>query len=201
MRVIDASSLDEETDIYWGGQMGSPTTSNERLQSLETAYAVRELMESMHHDSFDLSRLRIAGLYSHLCDFILAKDVHTNLASGGVQASHVACLPLLDIRNQCERMLPPPSFALPSWRPHGTQLTSRGTPTGITQPPTYRVSTLAIRNADHDCRTIRFRDDGQWPRRSASARPRVQNGPSTNAARRRSPAGKGGPEQLSFARK
>ncbi|EAT77064.2 hypothetical protein SNOG_15689 [Parastagonospora nodorum SN15] len=62
MRVIDASSLPENASIYWGGHMGSPATSNERLQSLETVDAFRALMEYLEHDSFDaVMGLEIGG--------------------------------------------------------------------------------------------------------------------------------------------
>jgi DUF917 family protein len=62
MRVVDASSLIEDANIYWGGHMGSPATSNERLQSLETVYAFRELMGYLREDSFDaVMGLEIGG--------------------------------------------------------------------------------------------------------------------------------------------
>lgn len=42
--------------------MGSPATSNERLQSLETVHAFSALMEYLHHDSFDaVMGLEIGG--------------------------------------------------------------------------------------------------------------------------------------------
>lgn len=55
MRVVDATTpaLESNATVYWGGHMGSPATSNERLQSLETVYAFRALMEYLNHDSFD----------------------------------------------------------------------------------------------------------------------------------------------------
>ncbi|KAK5121095.1 hypothetical protein LTR85_005579 [Meristemomyces frigidus] len=62
MKVIDASALAEDACIYWGGHMGSPATSNERLQSLETVHAFNALMEYLHHDSFDaVMGLEIGG--------------------------------------------------------------------------------------------------------------------------------------------
>lgn len=62
MRVIDASSLPENASVYWGGHMGSPATSNERLQSLETVHAFRAMMEYLGHDSFDaVMSLEIGG--------------------------------------------------------------------------------------------------------------------------------------------
>ena len=62
MRVIDASSLKDDAIIYWGGHMGSPATSNERMQSLETVKAFEALMEYLHHDSFDaVVALEIGG--------------------------------------------------------------------------------------------------------------------------------------------
>ncbi|KAK5161475.1 hypothetical protein LTS14_001271 [Recurvomyces mirabilis] len=53
VRVIDASSLPEHASIYWGGFMGSPATSNERLNSCETVNAFRALIEYLRHDTFD----------------------------------------------------------------------------------------------------------------------------------------------------
>lgn len=62
MRVIDTSSLDSKAVVYWGGHMGSPATSNERLQSIETVYAFRALMEYRREESFDaVVSLEIGG--------------------------------------------------------------------------------------------------------------------------------------------
>ncbi|KAK5128102.1 hypothetical protein LTR08_004194 [Meristemomyces frigidus] len=62
MRIIDASTLSKDAVVYWGGHMGSPATSNERLQSLETVHAFRELMDYLRHDSFDaVMGLEIGG--------------------------------------------------------------------------------------------------------------------------------------------
>jgi DUF917 family protein len=62
MRVVDASSFKDDDCIYWGGHMGSPATSNERLQALETVHAFEALMEYLHHDSFDgIMGLEIGG--------------------------------------------------------------------------------------------------------------------------------------------
>lgn len=62
MKVIDAASLRKDAKIYWGGHMGSPATSNERLQSLETVHAFRALMEYLKEDSFDaVMGLEIGG--------------------------------------------------------------------------------------------------------------------------------------------
>jgi DUF917 family protein len=62
MRVIDASSLANNALVYWGGHMGSPSVSVERLQQLEGVAAVRELMEYLHHDKFDaVMGLEIGG--------------------------------------------------------------------------------------------------------------------------------------------
>ncbi|KAG8629466.1 hypothetical protein KVT40_003331 [Elsinoe batatas] len=62
MRVVDASSLKDDANIYWGGHMGSPAVSVERLASTETVQAVRALMEYMRHDSFDaIMGLEIGG--------------------------------------------------------------------------------------------------------------------------------------------
>ena len=62
MRVVDASALAENACVYWGGHMGSPATSNERMQSLETVYAFRALMQYHGHESFDaVMGLEIGG--------------------------------------------------------------------------------------------------------------------------------------------
>ncbi|KAF5500370.1 putative D-/L-hydantoinase subunit A [Colletotrichum siamense] len=62
MRVIEPSSLKERDLIYWGGHMGSPAVSIERLQSIETVDAFRALMEYMRHDKFDaVMGLEIGG--------------------------------------------------------------------------------------------------------------------------------------------
>ncbi|KAL9624093.1 MAG: hypothetical protein Q9160_001615 [Pyrenula sp. 1 TL-2023] len=53
MRVVDVSSLKSKARIYWGGHMGSPAVSVERLASTETIEAIRTLMDYLHHDSFD----------------------------------------------------------------------------------------------------------------------------------------------------
>ena len=62
MRVIDHSSLQEAANVYWGGHMGSPATSVERLQSTETVEAFKILMEYLREDSFDaVMGLEIGG--------------------------------------------------------------------------------------------------------------------------------------------
>ncbi|KAI1842422.1 hypothetical protein JX266_011317 [Neoarthrinium moseri] len=62
IRVIDSSSLNGDALIYWGGHMGSPAVSVERLQSIETVYAFQELMRYMRHDTFDaVMGLEIGG--------------------------------------------------------------------------------------------------------------------------------------------
>ncbi|KAF2765216.1 hydantoinase/oxoprolinase [Teratosphaeria nubilosa] len=62
LKCIDASALKDDAVVYWGGHMGSPATSNERLQSLETVAAFAALMEYLKHDSFDaLMGLEIGG--------------------------------------------------------------------------------------------------------------------------------------------
>ncbi|KAI5211139.1 hypothetical protein AUEXF2481DRAFT_46721 [Aureobasidium subglaciale EXF-2481] len=62
MRVVDVSCLPEDALIYWGGHMGSPSVSVERLQSLETVCAFRELMDYLHHDKLDaVMGLEIGG--------------------------------------------------------------------------------------------------------------------------------------------
>ncbi|CAN8101810.1 unnamed protein product [Discula destructiva] len=62
IRVIDHSSLKDDALIYWGGHMGSPAVSVERLQSIETVQAFEVLMEYMQHDKFDaVMGLEIGG--------------------------------------------------------------------------------------------------------------------------------------------
>jgi DUF917 family protein/N-methylhydantoinase A/oxoprolinase/acetone carboxylase beta subunit len=62
IRVIDQSALKDSDVIYWGGHMGSPAVSIERLQSLETVEAFRTLMEYLGHTSFDaVMGLEIGG--------------------------------------------------------------------------------------------------------------------------------------------
>ena len=53
MRVVSADSLADHSNIYWGGHMGSPAVSVERLASSETVEAVKVLMEYLQHDQFD----------------------------------------------------------------------------------------------------------------------------------------------------
>ncbi|KAB5518080.1 hydantoinase/oxoprolinase [Coniochaeta sp. 2T2.1] len=62
IRVINHSSLNAEDVIFWGGHMGSPAVSVERLQSIETVEAFRTLMEYLKLDSFDaVMGLEIGG--------------------------------------------------------------------------------------------------------------------------------------------
>lgn len=62
IRVVDASSLDDDSSVYWGGRMGSPAAINERLQAHETVLAIRALMEHLRQDSFDaVMGLEIGG--------------------------------------------------------------------------------------------------------------------------------------------
>ncbi|KAF7197629.1 putative D-/L-hydantoinase subunit A [Pseudocercospora fuligena] len=62
MRCIRPEDLPEPGNIYWGGHMGSPATSNERLQSLETVKAFEALMEYLKEDTFDaVMGLEIGG--------------------------------------------------------------------------------------------------------------------------------------------
>jgi DUF917 family protein len=62
MRIIDSSALKSDDVIYWGGHMGSPAVSVERLSANETYEAITELMEYNRHDSFDAAMsLEIGG--------------------------------------------------------------------------------------------------------------------------------------------
>lgn len=62
IRVIDHSALKDDALIYWGGYMGSPAVSVERLQSIETVDAFKVLMEYMNHQTIDaVMGLEIGG--------------------------------------------------------------------------------------------------------------------------------------------
>ncbi|KAK0650957.1 Hydantoin utilization protein A [Lasiodiplodia hormozganensis] len=53
LKIVDASVLPDDACVYWGGHMGSPAVSVERLNATETVEAFRALMEYLRHDSFD----------------------------------------------------------------------------------------------------------------------------------------------------
>ncbi|KAJ9223956.1 hypothetical protein DTO169C6_3576 [Paecilomyces variotii] len=53
IRVIDATALEDDAVVYWGGHMGSPAVSVERLANDETEQAVLELMEYLGHKKID----------------------------------------------------------------------------------------------------------------------------------------------------
>lgn len=62
MKIIDPSAMKADDLVYWGGHMGSPAVSNERLSANETVEAMTELMEYLRHDSFDVvMSLEIGG--------------------------------------------------------------------------------------------------------------------------------------------
>lgn len=62
LKVVDAGALPADACVYWGGHMGSPAVSVERLNSTETVDAFRALMEYLKHDSFDaVIALEIGG--------------------------------------------------------------------------------------------------------------------------------------------
>ncbi len=62
MLVVDASAVADDYNVYWGGHMGSPAVSVERLASTETVDAVQVLMEYLHHDHFDaIMGLEVGG--------------------------------------------------------------------------------------------------------------------------------------------
>lgn len=62
VKVIDTSALKKDALIYWGGNMGSPAVSVERLAQTEVFQATQELMEYYRHDSFDaVMGLEIGG--------------------------------------------------------------------------------------------------------------------------------------------
>ena len=53
MRIVDHSALKDDASIYWGGFMGSPATSVERLNATEVVQAFQILMEYRGDSSFD----------------------------------------------------------------------------------------------------------------------------------------------------
>ncbi|KAK8188343.1 hypothetical protein IWZ00DRAFT_576569 [Phyllosticta capitalensis] len=62
MKIVDVSTLAPDARVYWGGHMGSPAVSVERLNATETVDAFRTLMEYLKHDSFDaVIALEIGG--------------------------------------------------------------------------------------------------------------------------------------------
>ncbi|GMG13172.1 unnamed protein product [Aspergillus oryzae] len=62
IRCIDHSVLPDDALVYWGGRMGSPATTVERLQAHETVDAIGQLMHYMGHKSFDaVMGLEIGG--------------------------------------------------------------------------------------------------------------------------------------------
>ncbi|RDL30690.1 uncharacterized protein BP5553_10035 [Venustampulla echinocandica] len=52
IRCVDHSALEDDAVIYWGGRMGSPATTAERLQAHETVSAIKVLMEYLGHSTF-----------------------------------------------------------------------------------------------------------------------------------------------------
>ena len=62
MRIVDHSTLKDDANIYWGGFMGSPATSVERLNAIECVQAFQVLMEYLREDTFDaVMGLEIGG--------------------------------------------------------------------------------------------------------------------------------------------
>ena len=53
LKIVNVSVLSDDACVYWGGHMGSPAVSVERLNATETVEAFRALMEYLKHDSFD----------------------------------------------------------------------------------------------------------------------------------------------------
>lgn len=51
IRVVDHSALRDDALVYWGGHMGSPAVSVERLQATETVEAFSALMEYLSHST------------------------------------------------------------------------------------------------------------------------------------------------------
>ncbi|KIX99052.1 uncharacterized protein Z520_05513 [Fonsecaea multimorphosa CBS 102226] len=62
VRIIDPRALAPDALISWGGYLGSPAVSIERLAGTETVQAVAELMQYLRLDSFDaVMSLEIGG--------------------------------------------------------------------------------------------------------------------------------------------
>ncbi|KAK8159742.1 hypothetical protein IWX90DRAFT_309224 [Phyllosticta citrichinensis] len=62
IKIVDVSSLAPDAVVYWGGHMGSPAVSVERLNATESIDAFTALMEYLKHDSFDsVISLEIGG--------------------------------------------------------------------------------------------------------------------------------------------
>lgn len=62
MRVIDAATPKDEDCIFWGGHMGSPAVSVERLAGNETIDAIGDLLKYLRRDTFDaVMGLEIGG--------------------------------------------------------------------------------------------------------------------------------------------
>lgn len=62
IRVIDSSALAPDADIFWGGNMGSPAVSVERLAQTEVLQAIAEMLDYLRQDSFDaVMGLEIGG--------------------------------------------------------------------------------------------------------------------------------------------
>ncbi|KAF7585393.1 hypothetical protein BBP40_011030 [Aspergillus hancockii] len=62
IRCVDHSVLPDDALVYWGGRMGSPATTVERLQAHETVDAIGQLMSYLGHKSFDaVMGLEIGG--------------------------------------------------------------------------------------------------------------------------------------------
>jgi N-methylhydantoinase A/oxoprolinase/acetone carboxylase beta subunit len=53
IRVVDASSMTKDAIIYWGGNMGSPAVSAERLSAGELLECIDEMMYYLRHNTFD----------------------------------------------------------------------------------------------------------------------------------------------------
>ncbi|KAK7539684.1 uncharacterized protein J3D65DRAFT_645129 [Phyllosticta citribraziliensis] len=62
IKIVDVTSLAPDAVVYWGGHMGSPAVSVERLNATESIDAFTALMEYLKHDSFDsVISLEIGG--------------------------------------------------------------------------------------------------------------------------------------------
>ncbi|CAM1508104.1 Fc.00g049520.m01.CDS01 [Cosmosporella sp. VM-42] len=53
LKIIDTESLKPDAQIYWAGNMGSPSVPAERLSASESILAMQTMMEYNKHDTFD----------------------------------------------------------------------------------------------------------------------------------------------------
>lgn len=89
MKIVDVSTLAPDARVYWGGHMGSPAVSVERLNATETVDAFRTLMEYLKHDSFDaVIALEIGGA-NGLEPLLVGSSKYLNRPSIGMSTANV----------------------------------------------------------------------------------------------------------------